>query len=227
RPRAVAIAGLQGKTVMKRWLRQMFQTSLRVRANPRSYNTEIGLPLAVLDVAIESGRVADAVAAMARASLRGLFSTERLDLLVLEMGIRRPGDARGLLRTLVPEVLILTPLAPSFSSDLPFLDTLEAEVALLAREVVERGGTVVACGDDPRLVAAVSGLGRVRFFRRDQVRRTDGRLALAVSGRSYDVGLDVVGESSEYALLAGIEVAGLLGLEEEKVRKFLAGPYFP
>jgi len=39
RPRCVAIAGLSGKTVAKRWLRELAQTRFLARANPRSYNT--------------------------------------------------------------------------------------------------------------------------------------------------------------------------------------------
>ena len=222
-PKCVAIAGLQGKTVMKRWLREMFEPSLRVRANPRSYNTELGLPLAILDTAIDPGTLRGAVAAIGRATLRGLFATERLDLLILEMGVRRAGDAEALLHAVTPDVLLLTPLAPSFSNDLSFLATAEREISVLAREVAKRGGRILACADDPRLVDAISGVSSVRTFGRDQVKREGERVRLEVDGRSFAVGLDVIGDSSFYALLAGVEVAKCVGVEEESVRKFLAG----
>lgn len=223
RPKALGIAGLQGKTVMKRWLREMFQTALRVRANPRSYNTEVGLPLAILDVSIESGSLADALVALARATLAGVTARGPLDLLILEMGLRRSGDARALTRAIVPDILVLTPLAPSFSSDLAFLETLEKEIAELASAVAARGGTVIACGDDPRLVAAVSRLRDVRTYGREQAKRSDDRLVLELPRGRYDVDLDVVGESSTYALLAGIEAASLLGVDDDKIRRFLRG----
>jgi UDP-N-acetylmuramyl pentapeptide synthase len=222
RPRRIAIAGLSGKTVMKRWLRQMLESRLRVRANPRSYNTELGLPLAILDTAIDSSTLSGIAAAIGRASLRGLFATAPLDVLILEMGIRRAGDARTLLDAVQPDVLVLTPLAPSFSNDLSFLDTVEREIASLARNVAAHGGRIVACGDDPRLQAAVAGLSGVRAFGRDQARRND-RLELDVGGERFVVGLDVVGESSLYAVLAGIEVARLLGVDDGEIRRFLRG----
>ena len=57
RPRVVAIAGTRGKTVMKRVLTELLSAHLHTRANPLSYNTEVGLPLAVLDVTHEHAPV--------------------------------------------------------------------------------------------------------------------------------------------------------------------------
>ncbi|MGH7897641.1 MAG: hypothetical protein ACREQQ_06795, partial [Candidatus Binatia bacterium] len=226
RPRSIAIAGLQGKTVMKRWLREMFSPSLRVRAGQRSYNTELGLPLAILDVAIEPG-VAGGLQAIVRAGLRGLFATERLDLLILEMGVRRPGDARALLRAVIPDLLVLTPITPSYANDLSFLADAEAEIAVLAREVAKGGGRIIACADDQRVMDAVRGITGVRTFGLDQVEQQGERFRLAIDGRTFDVGIDVIGESSLYALLAGIEVAASIGVPDADVRKFLSGPAAP
>jgi aspartate/methionine/tyrosine aminotransferase len=222
RPRSIAIAGLQGKTVMKRWLREMLEPTLAVRANPRSYNTELGLPLAILGTSIDSSTRGGALEAIVRASVRGLFATAPLDALILEMGLRREGDAAALLAAVEPDVLVLTPLAPSFSNDLAFLDAVEREVTTLARRVAGRGGRIIACGDDPRLAAALAGLDGVRMFGRAQVESTADGLRLVVDGRTFPVALDVVGESSLYALIAGIEVARALGVGAEAIRERLA-----
>ena len=223
KPRCVAIAGLQGKTVMKRWLREMLEPRLRVRANPRSYNTDVGLPLAILDTSIDSSTLWGALSAMARASLHGFSSSAPLDALILEMGLRHEGDAGALLAAVEPNVLGLTPLAPSFSNDLSFLDAMEQEIARLAGSVASRGGRIIACGDDPRLIAATSGLPAVRTFVRAQMRRDGAVLHLQVDGQSFPVALDVVGDSSAYALVAGVEVARALGVEDGEIRRFLAG----
>jgi len=73
-----------------------------------------------------------------------------------------------------------------------------------------------------RAGAAVAGLPAVRSYARAQARRDGARLDLDVGGESYAVGLDVVGDSSIYALLAGIEVARILGIEDSRLRAFLA-----
>jgi UDP-N-acetylmuramyl pentapeptide synthase len=223
RPRCVAIAGLSGKTVAKRWLRELLQTTFRVRANPRSYNTELGLPLAILDTAIDSSTFGGILAALGHAGMRGLFASEPIDVLVLEMGIRSRGDAERLLEAVTPNVLVLMPIAPSFSDDLAFLETMEREIARLARAVAERGGSVVSCADDPRLAAAVMGLPAVRSYGRAQAVYEGSELRLEVAGEVYPVGLDVVGESSIYALLAGVEVARILDIDDARLRAFLAG----
>jgi aspartate/methionine/tyrosine aminotransferase len=223
-PRCIAIAGLQGKTVMKRWLREVLDPTLRVRANPRSYNTELGLPLAILDTPVDSSTLSGAVATLARATARGLFDARPLDVLILEMGLRHEGDARGLSAAVMPDVLVLTPLAPSFSNDLSFLGTVEREVTWLAREVSASGGTVILCGDDPRLVAAVdSGLPRLRVYGRAQTRYEGNTLLLDVRGDRFAVGVDAVGDSALYALLAGVEVAKALGVDDSAIRLSLAG----
>ena len=48
-------------------------------------------------------------------------------------------------------------------------------------------------------------------------------MSLEVAGETYPVQLDVVGESSIYALLAGIEVSRILGVRDERLRAFLGG----
>src|SRR6185369_3189404 len=54
KPLVIAIAGNRGKTVMKRLFGELLGAHYKVRTNPRSYNTEIGLPLAVLNLEIET-----------------------------------------------------------------------------------------------------------------------------------------------------------------------------
>jgi aspartate/methionine/tyrosine aminotransferase len=224
RPRCVAIAGLQGKTVMKRWLREMLEPTLRVRANPRSFNTEVGLPLAILDTAVDSSTLGGSLRAIVRATRHGLFGSAPLDALILEMGLRREHDAQALLAAVEPDILVLTPLAPSFSNDLSFLDAVEREVTTLARHVARRGGRIIVCGDDPRLVVAVDGLCGVRTFTRTQAEESEAGLRLMVDGERFPVTLDVVGESSLYALIAGIEVARALGIADAAIRTFLQRP---
>ena len=221
RPRTIGLAGLQGKTVVKRWLREMLEPSLAVRANPRSYNTDIGLPLAILGVELASDRGTDIAAGLLQAAWRGLVATDRPDVLVLEMGLRRAGDADDLLRAVVPDILVLTPLAPSFAADLSFLGTVEREVHCLAAAVAARGGTIFACGEDPRLASALTSLPGVKTLHRESFRARDGGAEIESSLGPLETTLDVVGESSEYALLAGIEVATLLGVDREGIARSL------
>ena len=75
-----------------------------------------------------------------------------------------------------------------------------------------------------RLVAAVdSGLPRLRVYGRAQTRYEGNTLLLDVRGDRFAVGVDAVGDSALYALLAGVEVAKALGIDDAAIRHSLAG----
>jgi alanine racemase len=50
-PHVVAITGSNGKTIVKEWLSQLLETDCRVLKSPKSYNSQIGVPLSVLNLA--------------------------------------------------------------------------------------------------------------------------------------------------------------------------------
>jgi len=109
RPRIVAIAGSRGKTVLKRTLTELLGTQLRVRSNPLSYNTEVGLAFAVLQIQFDARRPLSMIAGVARGVWHALFP-QRVDVLVLELGVRRRHDLQALLRVVRPDVAVITPL---------------------------------------------------------------------------------------------------------------------
>src|SRR5262245_50282526 len=67
RPRVIAITGTQGKTVIKRTVAELLGGRLRVRANPLSYNTAVGLPLAILGRTLDTHRPGRAIGGLAAA----------------------------------------------------------------------------------------------------------------------------------------------------------------
>ncbi len=221
RPRVVAIAGGRGKTVLKRTLTELLGTQLRVRSNPLSYNTDVGLAFAVLDTSFDTRRPLSVLAGVARALWHAVVP-ERVDVMVLELGARRPNDMRRLLRVVRPDIAIVTALAPSYSEDQATLQAMRAEMKELIDSMVARGGTLAVCVDDPTLGALASAPTTHRFGKHDLIER-DGRRVLRVNGREYALGRELVGDSSVYALTASVIVAQALGLSEESIERFLAG----
>ena len=224
RPRVIAIVGSRGKTVMKRLLGELFAECYRVRTNPRSSNTEIGLPLAVLDLEIDTQSTGRILRALGQATRRALFSREWVEVLILEFGVRQRGDMHQLLKAVHPNVVILTNLRPQYTSDFAFLRTLQEEVRVLCREVGPRCQFIVD-GDDPLLQEAVSGLPTAPVtLHRDQVRQHNHGLLFQNNGHPYYISREVVGESERVA----IQVAVLLaerweGFSQEGIERFLAG----
>lgn len=82
----VGVAGSNGKTIVKEWIYQMLSEESDIYRSPRSYNSQIGVPL----------------------SLLGIPKTTRLA--VIEAGISQPGEMVKLQQMIQPRVGIFTHL---------------------------------------------------------------------------------------------------------------------
>ena len=80
----VGITGSNGKTIVKEWLSQMLAPEFHVVKNPNSYNSQIGVPLSVWQMA------------------------QRHNLAIFEAGISQPGEMEKLATVIQPTIGILT-----------------------------------------------------------------------------------------------------------------------
>ena len=220
RPRVVAIAGGRGKTVLKRTLVELLGTSLRVRSNPLSYNTDVGIAFAVLETTFNTRRATSMVQGFARAMWNAFFPS-RADVLVLELGARNAGDMSRLLRMVQPDLAVITELGPSYSEDQSGLAVMRSEMKELIDLLAGRGGVIAVCADDAAL-ADLASTAPAAVFGRDALERDGSAARLRVDGTSYVLGREVVGDSSLYALAASVLIAHRLGVPEENIRQFLA-----
>jgi len=220
RPRIVAIAGGRGKTVLKRTLTELLSTRLRVRSNPLSYNTEVGVAFAVLDTSFDVRRPSSVIAGLTRGLWHALAPAP-LDVLVLELGVRRPHDMRRLLQVVQPDIAVVTATGPSYTEDQASLTTMRGELKELIDMMHSVGHALAICIDDPTLAAMSTAPLTHRFTKDDLVQRDD-QSYLRVDGRDYRLTREVVGDSSLYALSASVVVAQRLGIDEATIAKFLA-----
>jgi aminotransferase len=224
RPKVIAIAGSRGKTVIKRVLGELLERRYRVRTNPRSYNTEIGLPLAVLNLEIDTRNAWTILHTLARAAWTALFSPERPEILILELGVRQPGDMHQLLQTVRPDITVLTNLTPSYSNDIAFLQTLQDEIRVLCREVGSRCHFLVD-GDDPLLKDVLPALSTppVLLHRAQWSENGRGQM-LQSDGHAYHVAREFVGESERVSIQAAVMLAERwTALTAEDISQFLSG----
>nr|WP_241217401.1 Mur ligase family protein [Bacteroides gallinarum] len=68
----IGITGSNGKTIVKEWLHQLLSPERVITRSPRSYNSQIGVPLSVWQM------------------------NEQTELAILEAGISEPGEMRAL-----------------------------------------------------------------------------------------------------------------------------------
>lgn len=80
----IAITGSNGKTVIKEWLHQLMSETNRVARSPKSYNSQIGVPVSLLQVDAAS------------------------DYAIIEAGISKPGEMNRLATMISPDIGILS-----------------------------------------------------------------------------------------------------------------------
>lgn len=86
--RVVAVTGSLGKTTTKEFTKALLSARYRVAASPGNSNSQIGVPLAILN-----------------------HSTGDEDIFVLEMGMTMPGHIARLIQIAPPEVAVITTIA--------------------------------------------------------------------------------------------------------------------
>jgi UDP-N-acetylmuramoyl-tripeptide--D-alanyl-D-alanine ligase len=124
--RVVAITGSTGKTSTKDILAAILSAELRTVSSPQNFNTEIGLPLAILAAPSDT------------------------EVLVLEMAMRGAGQIAELTAIAEPDVGLIVNVGPVH---LELLGTLEAIAAAKAELIagLREGATVVIPVDEPLL----------------------------------------------------------------------------
>jgi UDP-N-acetylmuramoyl-tripeptide--D-alanyl-D-alanine ligase len=124
----VGITGSVGKTSTKDILAAMLSQRLRTVANRENLNTEIGLPMTVLEAPAGT------------------------EALVLEMGMRGPGQIAELTAMAEPDVGLITAVAPVH---LELMGSIEAIAAAKAELVagLRPGGTAIVPAGEPLLDA--------------------------------------------------------------------------
>jgi UDP-N-acetylmuramoyl-tripeptide--D-alanyl-D-alanine ligase len=115
--RVVGVTGSVGKTSVKDIARALLPG--RVHANPENFNTEIGLPLTVLE------------------------APEDTDVLVLEMAMRGRGQIAELAAIAEPEVAVITNVGPVHVELLGSVEAIAAAKAEILADLPP-GGTAVA-----------------------------------------------------------------------------------
>jgi len=140
--RVVGITGSVGKTSVKDLTAAALSARWRIAANPRSYNNEQGLPVAILD------------------------ADDATEALVLEMGMRGPGEIARLCEIGRPTIGVVTVVAAAHTERVGGLDGVARAKAELIT-ALPADGTAVLNADDPRVAAmAARAPGRVVTFGR-------------------------------------------------------------
>ena len=103
----IGITGSNGKTVVKEWLYELLKDDYRIVRSPRSYNSQIGVPLSVW------------------------LLKEDTELAIFEAGISRPGEMERLERIIRPTIGVITYIGEEHGENFTGIEQKRQEKMLL------------------------------------------------------------------------------------------------
>lgn len=195
RPKIVAVTGSVGKTSTKDAIFAVLVSRYRVRRSDKNYNTEIGVPLAVLGLPHYGRNASRWLWGIARAWLRAWSRAPGYpEILVLEMGADRPGDIGYLAGLAPPDIGVITAIGgvpvhvEFFSGPKAVAEEKARLIAALPPE-----GRAILNGDDAAVIE-IRGRTRARItsfgFRKDAAVRIE-RYALDTAGQPPGIRFDL------------------------------------
>ena len=99
----IGITGSNGKTVVKEWLYQLLKDDYRITRSPKSYNSQIGVPLSVWQL------------------------NEQTELAIFEAGISEVGEMARLQPMICPTIGVITYIGAEHGENFPSLEAKRAE----------------------------------------------------------------------------------------------------
>ena len=115
----IGITGSNGKTMVKEWLYQLLLPSQKIVRSPRSYNSQIGVPLSIW------------------------LLNEQTEVGIFEAGISQPGEMYALRDIIQPTIGVLTSLGPAHQENFRSME----EKCMEKLELMHDTAAMVYCSD--------------------------------------------------------------------------------
>lgn len=128
----LAITGSRGKTTLKEWLYQLMEPLGNISRSPRSYNSQIGVPLSMWDI------------------------DEEASFAIIEAGISHKGEMKALADIIRPDTVIITNIGDAHSEGFENDAEKAREKLLLASDGATK--TIIYNADNKLISNAVSEL---------------------------------------------------------------------
>lgn len=126
--RVVGVTGSVGKTTTKDFIAAALGSQLRVSANLRSFNNDQGLPTTILN------------------------SPDDVEALIVEMGMRGPGEIARLCAVAKPNIGVVTSVAEAHTQFVGSLDQIASAKSELVQSLDQKGFAILNA-DDERVAA--------------------------------------------------------------------------
>lgn len=216
RPTIIAVAGSTNKNFVKKEIKKhLEEKGLSVRANPKNFNTEIGLPLAILYLKSGYNEYKKWLPCILKAPsviLRRNFPR----YLVLSLGTSDEGDMKYLLSVVKPDFSVITDITQRYKEGFADMDDLVREYELLAQKTRKKG-VLVLNYDNYRVRRIGENKGqRIVYYGFDpqaqihikeaQKTKKGQKVEIDIRGQSLEYSIPKFGTHNIYALAAAIAI---------------------
>ncbi len=149
KPEIIGITGSVGKSSAKEAIGAVLGKRFRVRSSPKNFNTEIGLPLSVLDLPTGGKSAFAWLGILCKAWMQKMFGGgEFPKLLVLEYGLTHPGDIAYLCDIAAPTIGVETAVGESHMEFMGSIDEIAKEKRVLVERLPKEGFAVLNRDDE-------------------------------------------------------------------------------
>lgn len=132
----IAITGSNGKTIVKEWLYQSLMRRYKVYKSPKSYNSQVGVPLSLLGLSNDA------------------------ELAIIEAGISQVGEMDKLEKITKPQIGIFTTIGQAHSENFESIDEKVVEKLKLFSNCEK----LIYCEDYKAIKNKISSLNKPRLF---------------------------------------------------------------
>lgn len=152
KPTIIAITGSVGKTSTKDAIFAVLKDTYRTRKSQKSFNSEIGVPLSILALPNAWDSPWGWIQNIIDGFFVAFFSRKYPQILVLEVGVDRPGDMARITKWLKPDIVVMTRL-PDVPVHVEYFSGPEAVVAekMELAKALKADGVFIYNNDDPKL----------------------------------------------------------------------------
>jgi UDP-N-acetylmuramoyl-tripeptide--D-alanyl-D-alanine ligase len=147
-PFVIGVTGSVGKSSAKQAIGAVL-SGFRVRMSPKSYNTELGVPLSILGLESPGRSVIGWLSVLLRAWKRSMTRNAAYpNTLVLEMAADRPGDIATLVSIAHPRIGVVTGVGESHAMNFGSVAAIAKEKGTLVEKLPKDGFAILNRDDD-------------------------------------------------------------------------------
>lgn len=230
-PEVIAITGSVGKTTTRKAVTYVLEKRYLVRTfEENSYNTELGVPLAVFGQRMPVYKILWFWVVIK--SAWELFFGKKYDILILEMGADKPGDISYFLDFIKPKISIVTRVTASHMDGFKTIENILSEKSKIVK-ILKQEDLAILNGDDSLILPLAKeveskvltyGLSQNNdIYAKDiKIGKAGMKCIVGINGKEYNFNPLILGEHILYSLLAAICVGVSYKIDDEEILRLLS-----